>query len=77
MQSFLVAHCPSFGCYWHIPVMRLPTEKLPDLDTATAMIVVCPNCQKEFEELVSALVHSMTSIPPGRCRHRRIPEDQT
>jgi hypothetical protein len=66
MPSYLVAHCPTFGCYWQIPVVKLPTEKRPEFDPSMYMVVFCPNCRKEFDELASALGHSLKAIQAGK-----------
>jgi hypothetical protein len=66
MASYLVANCPTFGCYWQIPVVKLPTDRRPEFDSSMYMVVFCPNCQKEFDQLAAALDHSLSAIQAGK-----------
>ena len=61
MTHYLVAHCPTFGCYARVPVVKLDSETRPDFDLTMQMVVLCPNCQKEFYEPATSLDWSQTA----------------
>ncbi len=55
MTYYLLAHCPTDGCYMRVPVCNLTSNIEPEFDPTLTIGVVCHGCGKEFREAASQL----------------------
>ncbi len=70
-MDYLVAHCPTSGCYMRVPVCTLVSDAKPAFDPAVFVLLVCPSCGKEFREPALELEISAATDVTGKFRVAR------
>jgi len=72
-MNCLVAHCPTLGCLFRVPIGTIATDKTPEFDATVQVVVTCPSCGKEFRELASELEFTPQAEITGKFISRRKP----
>ena len=70
-MKVLVAHCQTNGCYMRVPVCALNSDATPEFDPTLRIVVVCPNCGKEFHEPAAELELAVQTDVTGKIRIAR------